>query len=136
MILPTRWDPFKDIERFFEDIFPFGRIGVLPSLVSDVYETDKEFVIEVELPGVKKNDVKVKYHDGYVTVEAKREEAVEEKDKNYYRREIKRGSYARTFPLPENVDVSKAKAKMSDGVLEIRIPKTSQEVKGTEIKVE
>lgn len=135
MILPAKWDPFfRDIEKLFEDFWPSTR---LPVFSTDVYETDDKVVIETELPGVKKDEVKIAYQDGYVKIEAKKSEEKEEKKKNYYRKEIRRGSYIRTIPVPEYVDVNKTKANLRDGVLIIELPKTSEtKEKGIEIKID
>jgi len=137
MLLPARWDPFfRDIERFFEEVWPSLRVP-MPVFSTDVYETDDKVVIETEMPGVKKEDIKISYQDGYVRIEAKRAEEKEEKKKNYYRREIRRGAYVRTIPIPEYVDVNKAKASLKDGLLVIEIPKVpGEKEKGVEIKVE
>jgi len=138
MILPSRWDPlFRDIERLFEDLWPSLKWPTSVSGFStNVYETDKSVVVEAELPGVKKEDIKISYSDGYLRIEAKREETKEEKKKKYYRKEVRYGEYARIIPIPEYVDVEKAKASLKDGVLTIEFPKTEEGPKGVEIKVE
>lgn len=133
MILPIRWEPlFKDLEEMFKDF----SVSFLPSFGADVYETDNEFVVEANLPGVKKENIEIKYVDGYLSIEATLKEDVEEKKRNYYRQERRRGSFVRRFLLPENVDVSKAKASLKDGVLTIRLPKTEKKDTGVQIKIE
>lgn len=135
MILPAKWDPFfRDIEKLFEDVWPNIRTTIFST---DVYETDDRVVIETELPGVKKEDIKISYQDGYLKIEAKKAEEKEEKNKNYYRKEIRRGSYVRNIPIPEYVEVEKAKASLENGVLKIELPKVPGEhEKGVEIKID
>jgi HSP20 family protein len=135
MAFIRRWEPFREfIERFFEEDFDFS---ISPRLATDVYETDKDLVVEMQVPGFKKEDIKVSFQDDYLKVEGKAEEEKEEKEKNYWRKEIRRGSFVRVIPLPKKVDPRKAKASFKDGVLKISLPKI-EEIKetGEEIKIE
>ena len=130
-----KWDPFRDfIERFFEeDIFPVR----VSSLATDVYETDKDVVVEMNVPGFKKENIKISFQDGYLKVEGKTEEEKEEKERNYWRKEIRKGSFVRVIPLPREVDIKKAKASLKDGVLKISLPKIEEsEEFGEEIKID
>jgi len=135
MVFLRRWEPFKElIEKFFEDD--------LDSLISfklatDIYETDKDLIVEMQAPGYSKEDIKVSFQDDYLKVEGKSEEAKEEKEKNYWRKEIRKGSFVRVIPLPKKVDSKKAKANFKDGILKISLPKI-EEIKdsGEEIKIE
>ena len=134
MIL-RKWEPFRDfIERFFdEDVFPVR----VSSLATDVYETDKEVIVEMNVPGFKKEDIKISFQEGYLKVEGRTEEEKEEKEKNYWRKEIRKGSFVRTIPLPREVDVKKAKANLKDGVLKVSLPKIEESKDfGEEIKIE
>jgi HSP20 family protein len=135
MVFIRRWEPFREfIERFFEEDFDFP---ISPRLATDVYETDKDLIVEMQVPGFKKEDIKVSFQDDYLKVEGKAEEEKEEKEKNYWRKEIRRGSFVRVIPLPKKVDPRKAKANFKDGVLKISLPKI-EEIKetGEEIKIE
>jgi HSP20 family protein len=135
MVFIRRWEPFREfVERFFEEDFDFS---ISPRLATDVYETDKDLVVEMQVPGFKKEDIKVSFQDDYLKVEGKAEEEKEEKEKNYWRKEIRRGSFVRVIPLPKKVDPRKAKANFKDGVLKISLPKI-EEIKetGEEIKIE
>jgi len=135
MVFIRRWEPFREfIERFFEEDFDFS---ISPRLATDVYETDKDLVVEMQVPGFKKEDIKVSFQDDYLKVEGKAEEEKEEKDKNYWRKEIRRGSFVKVIPLPKKVDPKKAKASFKDGILKISLPKI-EEIKeaGEEIKIE
>jgi HSP20 family protein len=135
MVFIRRWEPFREfIEKFFEEDFDFT---ISPRLATDVYETDKDLVVEMQVPGFKKEDIKISFQDDYLKVEGKAEEEKEEKEKNYWRKEIRRGSFVRVIPLPKKVDPRKAKANFKDGVLRISLPKI-EEIKeaGEEIKIE
>ncbi len=130
-----KWEPFRDfIEKFFEeDISPLKT----SSLSTDVYETDKEIVVEMNVPGFHKEDIKISFQDGYLKIQGKAEEEKEEKEKNYWRKEIRRGSFVRVVPLPREVDVKKAKATLINGVLKVFLPKTEETKEfGEEIKIE
>lgn len=134
-----RWKPFKELlERFFEEdeLFPVS-VSLSSFLATDVYETDKDVVVEMQVPGFEKNNIKVSLQDGYLRVEGKYDEVGEKTDKNYWRKEIKRGSFARTIPLPCEVKTDGAKASFKDGVLKITLPKIepTNEV-GEEIKID
>jgi HSP20 family protein len=135
MVFIRRWDPFKElIEKFFEEDFDFT---ISPRLATDVYETDKDLVVEMQVPGFKKENIRISFQDDYLKVEGKAEEEKEEKEKNYWRKEIRRGSFVRIVPLPKKIDPKKAKASFKDGILKISLPKI-EEVKeaGEEIKIE
>ena len=90
----------------------------------DVIESDKEFVIEMELAGVKKEDVSIETEDGTLTIETERKK---DDDKNYKRSEIYSGKYKRSFILPDTVDAEEIKASMADGILTVSIPKSVDE---------
>ncbi len=133
-----RWDPFKEIEKFFsEEFFPaLVPTFTVSSIPVDIYETDKELVVEVGLPGFKPEDVKLKVEEDKLIVEGGKEEKKEVKEENYYRKEIKRGSFRRVIYLPYVVDSEKAKAKLENGILKVVFPKAEKEERGKEIKVE
>jgi len=134
------WRPFKDIDRFFEDWnwleWPETKMRT-PRM--DIYETDKDIVAEVELPGVDPKNIEVEVQDNALKVEAKSEEKKEEKKKGYYRKELNKGYYKRVIPLPVEVKDEKAEAKYEDGLLKITIPKKEpvkkKSKKGVKIKI-
>jgi len=137
MKILRRWEPFRDfIEKFFEED-SFETFYPTKALATDVYETNENIVVEMQIPGYKKENVKVSYENGYLKVEGESQEEKEEKEKNYWRKEIKRGSFLRIIPLPKEVDSKKAKASFNDGILTIKLPKIDkEEFKGDEIKIE
>ena len=92
-------------------------------------------MIEAELPGVAKDDLDVSMTENSVTISAKTSREEKEEKGDYYRREMSRGAFSRTVPLPVEVDGSKAKATFKDGVMRLVLPK-SEPAKRRRIKVE
>lgn len=93
------------------------------SMAMDIIEHDKEFEIMANLPGFRKDDVKISVHDNQLLIEAKCAANKEETKGTVYRCERYSGSYRRNLLLPENSDLAKISAKMEDGVLRLLIPK-------------
>jgi HSP20 family protein len=88
----------------------------------DVFERDKRLVTKVDLPGMKKEDVKVEVTDGHLAISGQRKSETEDTKDNVYRRERSSGSFYRAVPLPEGVKLEDVKATFADGVLEVSIP--------------
>jgi HSP20 family protein len=88
----------------------------------DVFEKDNRLVTKVDLPGMKKEDVKVEVTDGHLAISGERRSEAEEKKDNFYRCEREYGSFYRAVPLPDGVKLEDVKASFSDGVLEVSIP--------------
>lgn len=93
------------------------------SMALDIIEHDKEFEILANLPGFKKENVKISVHDNQLLLEAKCASSKEESKGTVYRCERYSGNFRRNLLLPENSDLSKISAKMEDGVLHLLIPK-------------
>ncbi|MDZ4121180.1 MAG: Hsp20/alpha crystallin family protein [Candidatus Cloacimonadaceae bacterium] len=93
------------------------------SMAMDIVEHEKDFELLANLPGFKKDDVKISVHDNQLMIEAKMSEQKEEKKGTVYRCERYSGSYRRNLLLPENADIAKISARMEDGVLKLSIPK-------------
>jgi len=125
--LDRAFDNFRrDFERTFAS-FPVG-LPTLPSISTmscDIVDEGDKFRINVDLPGVKKDEVKLNVTDNSIEISAEHKEEQEEKKKNYIRKERKEVAYHRTLPLPERVFSSKASAKLNNGILTIEIPKTA-----------
>ncbi len=124
---------FREMQRDIDSVFnnfltgrkPQAGTSLMPS--ADVYATDDEYVFEFELPGFKKDDVKVKVEDNVLTVSSEvKEEKKEGKDKNYHIVERRYGAFKRQFSLPENVDVENIDAKFENGVLELKVQKKEE----------
>lgn len=106
--------------RFYEEE---GEEDNFRAMAIDIVEHDKDFEILANLPGFKKDDVKISIHDNQLMIEANSNVTKEETKGTVYRCERYSGSYRRNLLLPENVEVSKISAKMEDGVLKVTIPK-------------
>lgn len=148
----VKWNPLReletmrrDMERLFEEFFePSPRRRwrwlskaeaetVSPSI--DVYDKKNEIVIKAELPGVEKENIDLTISENSLIIKAESKKDEEIKEEDYYSREIHYGTYSRTITLPAEVDSSKAKATLKNGILEIVLPK-KEEAKPKEIKVE
>jgi len=148
-----RFDPFQALDPFrefrlrpfgglFEDVFAPLRADV-PSIPAawmpraDVRETEKEYIIDLSLPGIRKEDVKVEVKDDVLTVSGERKSDKEEKGKNWLRRESSYGSFLRSFTLPEGLHSEDIKANYKDGVLTLSMHKPVQaKPRGISIKVD
>lgn len=122
-------DSFWDIGSIFEDIFNdsflptfFAPVGALRA---DIKETENEYVIDVEAPGVKKEDIKLELKDDILTVCIERNEEVKEEKSDYIRRERRYGSCSRSFYVPE-IKQEDIKAKYNNGVLTVTLPKADE----------
>src|SRR5262245_2607996 len=132
-------DPFttlrkmtEELERTFEDPFWPRRWPVFhgftpPETLAwspkvDVFEKDDRLFTRVDLPGVKKGDVKVEVTDGHLALSGERKEEKEEKKDNVYRTEREYGSFYRVVHLPEGVKLEDVKATFENGVLEVSVP--------------
>jgi HSP20 family protein len=112
-------DPFNSlVSGFFDDVMDFaGR-----SFRADIKESDDEYTIEAEMPGMKKEDINLEINDDYLTISAEHKEEKEEKKENYIRRERRAGRYTRSFYL-ENVNQDDIKAEYEEGILKVHLPK-------------
>lgn len=105
------------------------------SIVLDIIEEKDQYVLKADLPGVKKEDIKVSLEDNILTIEAQRQSEAESQDRQIHRIERTYGKYKRTLNLGANVDAAKIKANLKDGVLELIVPK-SEEVKPKSIDIQ
>jgi HSP20 family protein len=143
----TIWQPFREMEemgRRFEDYFgrpflpalwrhfPTEEMGWSPAL--DVMEKEDKFIVKVELPGVKEENVDVSITGDMLTISGEKKAESEVKKKGYYYSESSYGSFSRSINIPSTVDTNKIEANYEKGVLEISLPK-APEVKAKKIKV-
>ena len=110
-----------DLRAGFSDITPYSSGDRLPMV--DIMDEGERYVIEAELPGMRKEEVSIDISEDSVTIEAKREAEVEEKKEGYVRKERESMSFYRQVPLPEDADSGKASAKLENGLLTIAMPK-------------
>lgn len=138
-----RWDPFGEFDRIdrtfnrmmrrafsgWPRMAPEGEGATQyewsPSV--DISETDKEYLLRAELPGVKKEDVKVTVDGGMITIEGERKQKMEEKNEKYHRVESFYGSFTRSLALPEDVKLDAIRCEDKEGVLTVHLPKTETE---------
>lgn len=114
----------RDLEKSFSS-FP-AMPALFPSTKStscDIIDEGDKYLIKVEMPGVKKDEINLDVSDNSLEVSAQHKEEEEEKKKNYLRKERSEISYYRSLPLPEKVLSDKTQAKLTDGILNITIPK-------------
>lgn len=139
-----------DMERFFED---FGSFRVMPMLRRDlwprvgefgravwtpeveVFERDGHLTVRTDLPGLKKEDVKVEVADGALTISGERRDEKEEKGEGFYRTERTYGTFFRRIPLPEGAKAEEAEATFKDGVLEVSMPAPKREPAGRKLEI-
>jgi HSP20 family protein len=100
----------------------------------DVLETDSDYVIRAELPGIKKEDVKISVENGVLTIQGERKQETQEKGYKFHRVERAYGVFTRSFTVPDSVEESKVKAEFKDGLLSVHLPK-SEKVRPKQIEV-
>jgi HSP20 family protein len=128
-------EPFEEMEKTFSDFLPSlraGQAGFVPAI--DMYEDKDNVVVEAQLAGIDPEKVDVSIENDVLCIKGESEKQTEVEEKNYYRKEIRRGSFYRSVPLPTRVIGEKASAVAEDGVLKIIIPK-SPEAKPKTIKI-
>jgi len=116
-------DSFEDMDKMMSDFMPTmrGNQGFMPAV--DVYEDKNNVIVETGLVGIDPDKVDISIENNMLTIKGESEKKSEVDDKNYYRKEIRRGSFYRSVPLPAHVIGDKASAIAEDGVLKISIPK-------------
>jgi HSP20 family protein len=109
----TAWPMFR----------PLARTEATPwSPRIDVFEQDNRLIARVDLPGMKKEEVKIEVADGWLTIFGERKYETDEEKENFYRREREYGTFYRALPLPEGAKAEEVKAVFDNGVLEVTVP--------------
>ena len=128
----------REINRMFDSFFRGPEEDGLQTTswnpLVDVTENDHSYLLNVELPGVSRNDVKIVVQDNQLTIRGEKKQEKESKNSNTHRVERSYGSFQRTFTLPTTVKAEKIEANYNDGVLTITVPK-AEEAKAKEIEV-
>ena len=134
MSLIPRMDMF---DLFFNDVGLtdlFNKEDTLMPVI-DISETEKEYVVTGEIPGVDAKDLDVTLTDGILTIKGEKKQENEEKEENYHRIERHYGSFERSFRIPEKVKTDKLDATYKDGVFKLSLPKAEVvEAKKIEVK--
>lgn len=144
--------PFEEVERVFERLMPRGWMRPIgwewprwnelmepfegtriPSM--DVIDNDSSILVRIEVPGIDKKNIDISVTDTTLTVKGSQMKEAKEEKTNFFRCEISRNDFTRSFALPVNVDSTKVSATLKDGILEITLPK-SDGVKSHTVKVQ
>jgi HSP20 family protein len=140
----TRWNPVRDLatfeverlNRMFEAAFsgePLSNGAWVPAI--DVYETaDKDVVVKVDLPDMKREDIKVTFENNVLSIEGERKFDSDATREQYHRLERGYGAFRRSFSLPATVDAARVEAAYQDGVLTVKLPRR-EESRPRQIKV-
>ena len=139
------WSPVEQLSTLREEInrlfdSPFGELtrhmelfnGWTPAL--DVYEDKDNLIVKAELPGMKREEIDISFHDGTLTISGERKYEQKNQDAETYRAERFFGKFHRTLALPKPVQSDKATATYKDGILTVTLPKT-EEAKPKQIQV-
>jgi len=140
--LPARHEPGELFREMFEDFFrpwalaPWRLLSreLGPSPAVDVTETEGEYKVSVELPGLTKDDIEVTLEEGRLTITGEKKEEKREERQNFLRVERSYGSFSRTIPLASSVKEDAVEAAFKDGVLSILLPKTEQ-ARGKKVQI-
>ena len=140
----VKWNPTRslmtDFDRIFDSMFSHD-LPQIPSAQSwtpavDVNETETEFFLSADMPGLDKKDVSIDIHDGVITIKGERDIDNEKSTNGYRIRERQLGSFNRSFRLPDNVNEDKVAAKFKNGVLTVTLLKTKEILpEGRQIKI-
>lgn len=136
-----KFEPLRELEtlhdriqRYFDDFSNYGfNVSDNFSPRIDISEEKNNIIVEAEIPGVKKDNIKITLQDNILTIEGEKKKETEEKEKNYYRSERIYGSFKRSFTLPVEVDSEKVDAKFENGTLRITLKKMEEKTKTEKI---
>jgi len=131
----VRWAPFRDFDKVFEEDWLMPAARHLRGPAVDLYETDNEVIAEVSIPGIDPKKVNVEIENNVLHIRMDEEQVIEDKNKDYYRKEVRRGMFARSLALPTEVDSDKVTATSEKGILKIVMPK-SEKVKPKRVNIE
>jgi len=132
----SNFDDFSNmLEDFFDNDFLGRRSLRNDSFKLDLEEKEKEYVIEAEIPGVKREEIDLSYNDNRLRIAIKKEENKENKNKNYIHRERRLTSMERSIIL-NDIDEKEIKAKLDDGILTIIVPKKYKETNKLKINID
>ena len=142
-----RWDPFDDLgtlrrsmDRLFDEFFTTRRPGPEANALArgpavEMFETEQAVVVRAELPNIDPKQVDITVTNDAITLRGETKHEEERKERNYYLRELRYGTFTRTLPLGTEVRSGEAKATYKDGVLEVTLPK-SERVRPTSVEVQ
>ena len=128
-------DFYTMVDDFFNDSWPSRRSFTRDTFKIDVQENDSEYLIEAELPGVDREEVNIDMNEGRMTISVQREENINEENKNYVHKERRFSSMSRSLYL-DDAKSDGIKAKLENGVLNIKVPKENKPDSSVKIDIE
>ena len=135
-MLVTKYNPYTETRRGFDllntlmqTLDPVREESAIASFIPNVNTREGEYAyhVELDLPGIKKEDIEITTEDNILTISGERKMKEEIKEDDYYKVESAYGKFSRSFTLPEKIDVENIHAESKDGVLEVIIPKLKEE---------
>lgn len=114
-------DPFNEMDRWLDNWPASGMTNFAPAV--DVFEDAENVYVETPLPGIDPEKVNIAIENDVLTIEGESEKKTEVEEKNYYRKEVRCGSFHRAVALPSSVKSDEAKAQYEKGILKITMPK-------------
>ena len=139
-IVPFRnnwlFDPWDEMDKFFDNWPEKKSAKFTPAI--DVYKKDGKVIVESPLSGIDPKEVDITIEDNVLTIKGNTKKESEVEEKNYYRKEIRKGRFERRFRLPDNIDQDEIKANLQNGMLKITLPKSEEAktVKNIEVNQE
>lgn len=128
----------RDLDWFFDRFRfeqPFAPATFAWSPEVEIFDKGNELFVKADVPGLKRDDIKVELSETELTISGERKTEKEEKEKGFYRSERSYGSFYRSITLPEGVQVDQAKAVVKDGVLEVKMPLVKIEQKKRRLEI-
>jgi len=134
----TKWQPYADLvnmydrwnrlagDELFDDFTKSSLVQTTWRPMTDIYENKDSYVFKVELPGFKKEEIKVEFANDTLTLKGERKQEEETKNENIHRVERSYGMFERSFTIPKNVDAKKIDASLKDGILVLTLPKAEE----------
>ena len=119
---PSIWSPFREMETLLGGINPSQPTRWVPTV--DIDETDSQFIVRAELPGIDKSEVSVSVENRLLTIRGEKKVSVDNSKR--HRVECAYGEFTRQFSLPRSVDAEAVEAKFKDGVLTLTVPKAEK----------
>lgn len=134
----TKFDPFKQLKEIEKNLYSQvgnneGVTAFVPTV--NTRESENGYHVDIDLPGVKKEDIKVDLNKGILTISGERKTKEEINQEDYYKIETYFGKFSRSFTLPDSADIENIEAKSDNGVLEIFIPKLKDDVSKKSIEI-
>jgi HSP20 family protein len=118
--LPANWEAFGDFPEIDAEHF----VGSVTTKV-DMSETDKHVLVKVEVPGMTEKEIELNVNKNQLTISGEKKQEKEENEKGWYKMERQYGSFTRTIPLPCEIETDKAEATYKNGVLTVKLPKST-----------